>query len=60
MGKTKAVELPDLSMLSNLTVLSLERLGLTSVPLIFSKLHLHELSLANNSIEKITDLDNQK
>lgn len=51
MGKTKVVDLPDLSMLTELKVLSMEGLGLKTVPTIFSKLQLLELSLANNSIE---------
>ena len=53
MGRTKVENLPDLSMLTALKVLSMEGLNLTKVPTIFEKLHLQELFLANNKIEKI-------
>lgn len=58
-GSTKAQSLPDLSMLTNLSVLSLDGLSLSRVPTIFSQLHIHELSLSNNKITEITNLDNQ-
>ena len=59
MGRTKVTNLPDLSMLTSLKVLSMEGLGLTQVPTIFLKLQLHQLFLGNNKIQKFENLNNQ-